>query len=393
MARVKLTQKYIDNPPPVPAGKAKEERCDLSLPGLLFEQRAVNQEWGSFRLRYKSGGKTTYVTIGRSCDISLADARQKAKQLKAEIQLGADPQADVRAKRKGMTWDEFFETEWKPYSLAHKRSHKGDLSMQKQISPRLGSVPLSAITKKHFQDLHLDIRNSGRAPATANHFGKLMRKVLSHACDIGVLQHNALTGIKLFDENNQKDRYLSQKELTSLLTTLKNDKNQGVARLIHFLICTGCRLGEAKSASWSQVDLAHKRWTMPPSKVKSKKLQSKPLGTAAVELLEGLPRSKTTDHLFYSDCTGKPFKCIKTVWSRIRKDAGLGDDVTLHILRHTFASICINEGRTLYEVSKLLSHSSVQVTERYAHLAPSTLEDATNAVSNKITEALNATKN
>ena len=55
--RVKLTQKYIDNPPPVPQHKSKVEHCDLALQGLLWEQRAVNQEWGSYRLRYKSEGK------------------------------------------------------------------------------------------------------------------------------------------------------------------------------------------------------------------------------------------------------------------------------------------------------------------------------------------------
>ncbi len=391
MAKVKLTQKYIDNPPPLPMGKTKEEHCDIALPGFLWEQRATNTEWGSYRLRYKPGGKTAYFTIGRSCVITLAQARSKAKLLRAEIELGADPRAEAREKRGGMTWDEFFETEWRPYCLAHKRSYKNDLSMQKQISPRLGAMPISAITKKHFQDLHLDIRNSGRAPATADHFGKLMRKVMAHACDIGVLNKNALSGIKLFNEDNRKDRYLSQVELTSLLTTLRKDKNRGVSRLIQFLICTGCRLGEARSATWSQVDLAHKRWTIPPKRAKSKKIQSLPLGTAAIELLEGLPKSNSTDHVFYSDRTGKPFTCVKTVWNRIREESGLPKDVTLHILRHTFASICINEGRTLYEVSKLLSHSSVQITERYAHLAPSTLEDATNAVSKIITEALNAT--
>ena len=97
--RVKLTQKYIDNPPPVPPGKRKIEHCDTALPGLLFEQRAANTEWGSFRLRYKNAAvKTSYVAIGRSCDIALQEARAKAKQLKAEIQLGADPQAEAREK-------------------------------------------------------------------------------------------------------------------------------------------------------------------------------------------------------------------------------------------------------------------------------------------------------
>ena len=116
--KVKLTQQYINSPPPVPTGTAKVERCDLAMPGFLFEQRA-NSEFGSFRLRYKnSSGKTSYAAIGRSCDITLKEARQKARQLRAEIQLGADPQAETRARKTVMTWDEYF-----PSYLKHAKHH------------------------------------------------------------------------------------------------------------------------------------------------------------------------------------------------------------------------------------------------------------------------------
>ena len=123
MAKVRLTQTYVDNLPPVPEGKLKIERCDTALPGLLLEQRATNSDWASFRLRYKdASGKTKYISIGRSCDISLQEAREKAKKLKAEIQLGADPQAEVRERRKGLTWNQFFEEHYLPYAKQHLRS-------------------------------------------------------------------------------------------------------------------------------------------------------------------------------------------------------------------------------------------------------------------------------
>ena len=89
--KLKLTQPYINRPPPVPPNRRKVEHCDTALPGLLWEQRAANSEWGTFRLRYKdASGKTCHAPIGLSCDITLQEARQKAKRLKAEVQLGAE---------------------------------------------------------------------------------------------------------------------------------------------------------------------------------------------------------------------------------------------------------------------------------------------------------------
>jgi site-specific recombinase XerD len=147
----------------------------------------------------------------------------------------------MREKQQKVTWDEFFEQEWKPYAQAHKRSVRNDLTMQKQISPKLGSLPLENITRKHFQDFHIEIRNSGKSAATADHFGKLMRRVMGHAVDLGVIKFNQLSNIKLFREDNQKNRFLSQREFESLLKTIKEDKNQGVARLVLWIVCTGCR--------------------------------------------------------------------------------------------------------------------------------------------------------
>ena len=86
MAKVKLSQKYIDNTPRPPPNKSREEHCDLSIPGLYFETRATCTEWGTFFLRYKDeAGKTCHQKIGRSCDISLKQARDEARRLRAEI--------------------------------------------------------------------------------------------------------------------------------------------------------------------------------------------------------------------------------------------------------------------------------------------------------------------
>ena len=92
MAKVKLTQPYIDNPPPMSGNKAREEHCDIALPGMYFETRATCTEWGTFFLRYKdSNGKTCHQKLGRSCDITLKQARDEAKRLVRRSSWGPTP--------------------------------------------------------------------------------------------------------------------------------------------------------------------------------------------------------------------------------------------------------------------------------------------------------------
>ena len=203
MAKVKLTQNHIDNPPPVPLSKSKVEHCDSSLPGLLFEQRAVNQEWGTFRLRYKNtSGKTSYAPIGRSCDITLAAARQKAKQLKAEIQLGSDPRAGIRERQNSLTWNTYFTNHYLSHSKQHLRSWGNLEEMHRlRISKRFGKVPLNKFTRRDVQQWLNELRESGLAASTCDHHGKLIRQALNLAVEWELLDSNPVARLKLFGDD------------------------------------------------------------------------------------------------------------------------------------------------------------------------------------------------
>ena len=80
---------------------------------------------------------------------------------------------------------------------------------------------------------------------------------------------------------------------------------------------------------------------------------------------------------------------INKVYQRIRLDAGL-PWLRLHDLRHNFASMLINSGRTLYEVQNILGHSDPTVTQRYAHLSTKSLQEAANSIDTYMEEALAA---
>lgn len=92
MPVVPLTQAYIDNELACPADKKRVEICDANMPGLYAEVRSVNPANPTWYLRYRDAtGKTCHERIGAVHEISLVDARKKAKELKAKIALGSNP--------------------------------------------------------------------------------------------------------------------------------------------------------------------------------------------------------------------------------------------------------------------------------------------------------------
>ena len=123
-------------------------------------------------------------------------------------------------------------------------------------------------------------------------------------------------------------------------------------------------------------DFERRLWRIPVTK--AGKPRWVPIGDGLMRLMEQLPSRGRSRYVFPNRKTGKPYVSIFHSWDTARRQAGLAD-VRMHDLRHSFASFLINSGRSLYEVQKLLGHHSIQVTERYSHLAPSTLLDAANA--------------
>jgi integrase len=392
--KVKLTQKYIDDPPPVPPEKAKLEHCDTTLPGLLWEQRAVNNEWGSYRLRYKNAaGKTAYAQIGSSCDITLADARKRARQLRAEIQLGSDPQNEARERRKGMTWDTFFADHYLPHAQQHLRSWRNLEEMHRlRISARFGQTKLDRIRKGDAQKFLNELKASGLADSTCSHYGKLLRQALNVAVSWGYLDTNNINGIKLFKEDNQVERYLEGEELQQLLKILDEDKNKMVSRIILFLLSTGARKDEVLNAKWSQIDRVKNSWLISADVSKSKKRRTVYLNDVALGILDELDTQGKSDYLFTSSRTGDRLTDISKVWGRIRKEAGI-PDVRLHDLRHSYASYLANSGCNEFQIQQALGHASTVTTRRYVHMSQEAMQQAAGAAADRNNAALKANNN
>ena len=180
---------------------------------------------------------------------------------------------------------------------------------------------------------------------------------------------NAASGIPV-PPDVQRSRYLTKEEAARLLASIRVDENQIAAKAILLLLLTGARRNEITHAKWDQIDFVRQTLFVPVSKTGKPRYVT--LSAEALQVLNSVPRLSGNPNVFPSAVTGRPCASLHFPVVRIRKRAGL-KDVRLHDLRHSFASALINRGETLYNVQRLLGHENSNSTQRYAHLAPSTL--------------------
>src|SRR5262249_33910534 len=137
--------------------------------------------------------------------------------------------------------------------------------------------------------------------------------------------------------------------------------------LIEMAVATGMRLEELLSLRWDQVDLDRKEVRLVITK--SKQPRVVPLSARAVAILAAMRRThQGSPFVFTNPATGTRFKTIKKAFRTACRRAGV-QDFRFHDLRHTFASWAVQSGADLYRLSRILGHTTLQMTSRYAHLA------------------------
>ena len=362
-----------------PPDKKKIEYSVSDEPGLFVECRASKTSRPTWYLRLKNAkGTNFYTNLGTTHELTLTQAKKKARQLKAEHVL--TPKGEVASKQalQEMTLDTFFKDHYLPYATQHKRSAKRDESLYRvHIAPRFKNTPLCSISRLEAQLFHSDLLKQGLSPASADHGVKLLRRALNLAVQWEFIEKNVLSGIKLFMVDNQVENYLNEQQLERLLDVLKTDRNRTVCHILMFLLSTGARLNEALTATWKNINEEGRAWKVDAKRSKSKKPRSIPLNDSAMWVLGELKSKGQSEFLFPSPVTGRPYTAIRWEWYRIREKAGL--NLRIHDLRHTFASFLVSNGRSLFEVQQILGHSDPKVTMRYAHLSAKALQEAANA--------------
>ena len=150
------------------------------------------------------------------------------------------------------------------------------------------------------------------------------------------------------------------------------------------LLLTGCRLSEIQTLKWEHVDLNAGVLRLPDPKTDAKLVA---IGKAVVEVLKHIAKLKDNPYVITGQIDGQHLTDMQRPWRRLRKRAGL-DDLRIHDLRHSFASDALQLGEDLPMIGKLLGHTQIQTTSRYAHLKTDPIRAAADKVADAIALAL-----
>lgn len=377
MPIVTLTPAFIASKLECPPGQKHIEFCDKQVRGLFIDVLSGASSQPTWNYRFKVNGKTKTRRLGRLADIALDDVRKQVALLKAEHALGRQQQT-VEAGQ-GITLDRFMRENYRGHAKVHKRSYVRDDQLYTRIAPKFGHLPLRQITRLQVQQFQSALLEEGLSKATVNHHIQLMRRMLNLAVSWEMLDRNVLTGIPQLILDNQVTDFLDEEQVERLMQVLQTDKNCRVSLILIFLLSTGARLREALCVQWKHVNLKGATWTIPASNSKSKRAKSLPLSSSSLWVIQQLDTAQSSEYLFPSPVTGKPYTTITRAWYRIRKKAGLPGNVRIHDLRHAHAARLVQAGRSLYEVQRLLGHADPRTSLRYAHLSMKTMQEAANA--------------
>ena len=259
----------------------------------------------------------------------------------------------------------------------YKPSTQKDVRFQldRRILPAFGSKRLDRISQASVRRWF--DRHSRTAPGNANQGLTLLRQIMNFAVACGHVKSNPTNGIRR-NRGNKLSRFLSREEIARLHAVLDRhalkDARRQVVDIIRLLLLTGCRRGEIVNLRWSEVD--GDTLVLGDTKTGPRRV---PLSAPARRVLERQPEGGSA-FVFPSplDPAG-PRTGDLGLWYPIRREAGI-EDCRLHDLRHTLASQAVMNGVPVPVVSRLLGHSSVNMTLRYAHLGDREVEEAAERV-------------
>ncbi len=402
----------IDSLKKLAPGKTEWDRGRGSVGGL--GARRQKGDAITFVLKYRTReGRQRWQTIGRYGSPWTPDmARDEARRLLGRVVEGADPAGDKQEARKAETvaalCDAYLDAAAagkilrrgkpkKASTLAIDRGHVG-----RHIKPQLGHFKVAAVTTRDLERFYDDVSEGktaarvktgkhglarvtgGRAAATRTL--ALLGVVFSYAVRQGLRTDNPAHGIEKH-ACNERQRRASDAEYAALGESLRTMPETawplGVAAT-KFLTLTGWRSGEALALRWSEVDLVTRTARLADTKTG---FSLRPLSHEACEVLRGLPR---LGGVVFPASTGndKRMSGFRKIWLRIAAKAGLPNDITPHVLRHSFASIAADLGFSELTIAALLGHRKASVTSKYAHHADAVLLHAADAVSDRIADLM-----
>jgi integrase len=331
------------------------EVFDTKARGLCLRVSVGKKSW-SYVYRPKGSKKLSRYTIGDYPAWTLAKAREKALDLRRQIQDGSDPVLEAKTKRDALTVAGLVGRFIDRYAKAKLRSWRDyDAVLKRDVVPALGDRPAGEVTRTEIANL-LD-KVASRAPILANRLQNTVSSVFSWALSEGLVTANPVTGLRKRTQEVSKERVLSDEEIKTFweATGATASAYRDTLRLI---LLTGQRPGECAGISAGEVDLASAVWTIPSSRTKNKLEHTVPLAGEALTIVAGLMEGKRSGPLIITP-RGKELTSqnLAKAMEALREGRSL-ESVTPHDLRRTAATLMGRLEIDQMTIGRVLNHAS-----------------------------------
>ncbi len=343
----------------------------------------------TYLVQYRMGGRskrTRRVTIGAHGVLTTEQARGQAKTLLGQVAVGNDPAAERNKEKSAVSVEHLLEQFFVEHVLVKLKKltqENYEAVIRLNIPLAFKRLPIEKVARQDVARLHFDLRDK---PYAANKTLAVLSKFFNWCEKYGHRPDhtNPCRHVEKYREV-PRQRFLSSEEQRRLGDALNKAERDGLVspyaiRALKLLSLTGARLREILDLKWEYIDFERGVIELPSSKNGAKTIYLNPTAT---DVIESSPKQKGNPYVLCGFVPGKPINNLQKPWRRIRRLANL-DDVRIHDLRHTFASVAVNGGMSLPMIGALLGHSQPSTTARYAHLAVDPLKKASEIVSRQM---------
>jgi integrase len=354
---MKLTKATVDRVK-LPQGKSETIVFDEALPGFGLRIRVGGKR--TWIAQYRLGSKQRRVTLGSVETLDADEARKRAKDALARVQLGQDPQAEKTAARAPKI---------RELTLGDAVDRYLPYAERKLKASTYSGVVLHL--RKHWQPLHAqEIQNLERrhvaaelgriavssGPYGANRSRAALSALFAWAIGEGLTDANPVVGTNKATDEIARDRVLSGNEV-GLIWRHAGAGNYGA--IVRLLILTGQRREEVAAMRWPELDLDKGVWSLPASRTKNGRPHDVPLSLPAIEILQVQVKRADRD-LVFGEGTG-PFQGwskAKSAFDNRLQAAGMSAPWRLHDLRRTAATHMADLGVQPHVIEAILNHAS-----------------------------------
>jgi integrase len=382
--------------------------CD-ELPG--FGVRIYPSGRRGYLVQYRAEGRTRRAKIGLHGPVTAEEARRAALALLGQVAKGEDPAEERATRRAAMTvrelCDNYLRAAKKGLILGKKGGAKKTSTLlrdrsriDRHILPLLGNRRVVDLSRAEVTRFMRDVAAGKTAliEKTGNLRGKaiveggtgaaartmgLLGGILSFAVSEGAIERNPVHGVKRPADQRKTARLdpAAYRRLGEALAALQDEgRNAAPVTAVWLLALTGCRKGEIERLRWREVDYGGHALRLLDTKEGA---SVRPVGMPVLELLAVTERRGGCDYVCPGRSGNHPYGGLPGAWQRLVEAADLRG-MTLHTLRHSFASTAGDLGYSEPTIASLLGHAIGSVTGRYLHHLDSVLIAAADRVARTV---------